>query len=103
MSIQAPDIPCQSSSESKVQTADAFLKTHVYLDPNFALNDNGKLTRASTAKNRNAVITLTYAQSFDAKIAGKNGKQIQLSGPESSVMTHQWVILAGFCAQASNC
>lgn len=33
-------------------------------------------------------VTLTFAQSLDAKIAGKNGKQLILSGKESMVMTH---------------
>jgi len=33
-------------------------------------------------------VTLTFAQSLDAKIAGKNGRQLILSGKESMVMTH---------------
>lgn len=33
-------------------------------------------------------VTLTFAQSLDAKIAGVNGKQLILSGKESMVMTH---------------
>jgi 2,5-diamino-6-(ribosylamino)-4(3H)-pyrimidinone 5'-phosphate reductase len=33
-------------------------------------------------------ITLTYAQSLDAKIAGKGRKQVKLSGEESMTMTH---------------
>ncbi|KXN88821.1 2,5-diamino-6-ribosylamino-4(3H)-pyrimidinone 5'-phosphate reductase [Leucoagaricus sp. SymC.cos] len=33
-------------------------------------------------------VTLTYAQSLDAKIAGENGRQLILSGKESMVMTH---------------
>ncbi|KAI0785320.1 dihydrofolate reductase-like domain-containing protein [Irpex lacteus] len=33
-------------------------------------------------------VTLTFAQSIDAKIAGKGGKQLILSGRESMVMTH---------------
>ncbi|KAJ3894307.1 dihydrofolate reductase-like domain-containing protein [Lentinula edodes] len=33
-------------------------------------------------------VTLTFAQSLDAKIAGKGGKQLILSGKESMVMTH---------------
>ncbi|KAF7793459.1 hypothetical protein EIP86_004571 [Pleurotus ostreatoroseus] len=33
-------------------------------------------------------VTLTFAQSIDAKIAGKGGKQLALSGKESLVMTH---------------
>ena len=33
-------------------------------------------------------VTLTFAQSLDAKIAGVEGKQLILSGKESMVMTH---------------
>jgi 2,5-diamino-6-(ribosylamino)-4(3H)-pyrimidinone 5'-phosphate reductase len=33
-------------------------------------------------------VTLTYAQSLDARIAGVGGKQLILSGKESMVMTH---------------
>ncbi|THH33137.1 hypothetical protein EUX98_g1033 [Antrodiella citrinella] len=33
-------------------------------------------------------VTLTFAQSLDAKIAGEAGKQLILSGKESMVMTH---------------
>ena len=40
-------------------------------------------------------VTLTFAQSVDAKIAGKGGKQLQLSCDESMRMTHRlvWVTL----------
>ncbi|GAA5872692.1 hypothetical protein JCM16303_004609 [Sporobolomyces ruberrimus] len=34
-------------------------------------------------------VTLTYAQSLDAKIAGKGGKQLILSGKESMKLTHR--------------
>ena len=33
-------------------------------------------------------VTLTFAQSLDAKIAGAGGQQLILSGRESMVMTH---------------
>ena len=36
-------------------------------------------------------VTLTFAQSLDAKIAGANRKQLILSGKESMVMTHWYV------------
>lgn len=39
-------------------------------------------------------VTLTFAQSIDAKIAGAGGKQLILSGEESMKMTHWWVITA---------
>lgn len=39
-------------------------------------------------------VTLTFAQSLDAKIAGKGGMQLALSGKESLVMTHWSVALA---------
>lgn len=38
-------------------------------------------------------ITLTYAQSLDARIAGKEGKQLRLSGKESMRMTHQCALV----------
>lgn len=67
-----------------VQHADDFLKNKVYSQYSFS-PDNGKLQPESGEN----LVTLTYAQSLDAKIAGRNGKQIQLSGPESAVMTHR--------------
>jgi riboflavin biosynthesis pyrimidine reductase len=33
-------------------------------------------------------VTLTFAQSLDGKIAGRNGTQLILSGPDSMLMTH---------------
>ena len=33
-------------------------------------------------------VTLTFAQSIDAKISGAGGKQLVLSGEESKKMTH---------------
>lgn len=33
-------------------------------------------------------VTLTFAQSLDAKIAGQHGQQLILSGKQSMVMTH---------------
>lgn len=33
-------------------------------------------------------VTLTFAQSLDGKIAGKNGAQLILSGRDSMIMTH---------------
>jgi riboflavin biosynthesis pyrimidine reductase len=33
-------------------------------------------------------VTLTYAQSLDGRIAGKNGHQLRLSGDESMLLTH---------------
>ncbi|KAI0800732.1 dihydrofolate reductase-like domain-containing protein [Fomes fomentarius] len=44
-------------------------------------------TPASSATHR-PFVTLTFAQSLDAKIAGAAGKQLILSGKESMVMTH---------------
>jgi len=76
---------------TRVQDADEFVKRHVYSSENITFNAQGKLVASSTAEKDNTIVTLTFAQSFDAKIAGKQGKQIQLSGPESSVMTHRWV------------
>ncbi|GAA5890088.1 hypothetical protein JCM8208_002694 [Rhodotorula glutinis] len=38
-------------------------------------------------------VTLTYAQSLDGKIAGRGGKQLQLSGPDSMRLTHRLRVL----------
>jgi 2,5-diamino-6-(ribosylamino)-4(3H)-pyrimidinone 5'-phosphate reductase len=38
------------------------------------------------------LVTLTFAQSLDGKIAGKEGKQLILSGRESMLMTHWYDI-----------
>ena len=41
-------------------------------------------------------ITVTWAQSLDAKIAGPGGKRVILSGPESMEMTH-WSVRQYMC------
>lgn len=48
------------------------------------------LAHLSNPSNR-PYVTLTFAQSLDAKIAGANGQQLILSGKESMVMTHWYV------------
>lgn len=50
-------------------------------------------------------VTLTYAQSLDAKIAGEGGKQLILSGKESMAMTHRQVALdpASLPIRLNNC
>lgn len=47
-------------------------------------------------------VTLTFAQSLDAKIAGKGGQQLILSGKESMVMTHWSVVFTGTRTFISN-
>jgi 2,5-diamino-6-(ribosylamino)-4(3H)-pyrimidinone 5'-phosphate reductase len=37
------------------------------------------------------LVTLTFAQSLDGKIAGTGGKQLILSGQESMLMTHWYI------------
>jgi hypothetical protein len=39
------------------------------------------------------LVTLTFAQSIDGKIAGKEGKQLILSGKESMLMTHWYDLI----------
>ena len=66
---------------------------------------------------QNIHVTLTYAQSLDAKIAGKSGKQLILSGKDSMAMTHRSafsceqvlevntdtrVLLSSFCERADS-
>jgi GTP cyclohydrolase II len=45
--------------------------------------------KAFRAKHKRPFITVSYAQSVDGSIASKNRLPIQLSGPESAVLTHQ--------------
>ncbi|KAL4069828.1 dihydrofolate reductase-like domain-containing protein [Scleroderma yunnanense] len=46
-------------------------------------------SRSRDGEERNTLsVTLTFAQSLDGKIAGKDGKQLLLSCPESMLMTH---------------
>ncbi|KAG8735957.1 2,5-diamino-6-(ribosylamino)-4(3H)-pyrimidinone 5'-phosphate reductase [Ceratobasidium sp. 428] len=42
----------------------------------------------SCEQQKRARVTLTYAQSLDAKIAGAGGSQLTISGNESMTMTH---------------
>ena len=52
-------------------------------------DDERSLTRSISSKEQHRpYVTLTFAQSLDAKIAGQGGKQLILSGKESMVMTH---------------
>jgi len=39
------------------------------------------------------LVTLTFAQSLDGKIAGSKGRQLILSGAESMLMTHWYCCL----------
>ena len=53
--------------------------------PTFLLSVLGGLKSDSPHR---PYVTLTFAQSLDAKIAGEGGKQLALSGPKSMEMTH---------------
>ena len=53
-------------------------------DPYFFLRESLRLSNESSRTR----VTLTFAQSVDAKIAGEAGKQIRLSCDESMLMTH---------------
>lgn len=54
--------------------------------PAFLLSALAHLEESSPADRPH--VTLTFAQSLDAKIAGKHGKQLILSGKDSMLMTH---------------
>ena len=45
--------------------------------------------KAFRARHKRPFITVSYAQSVDGSIASKNRLPIQLSGPESAILTHQ--------------
>ncbi len=55
------------------------------------------LNRQQEKVEQRTSVTLTFAQSLDAKIAGINGQQLILSGKESMIMTH-WCAFC-FCAR----
>ncbi|KAJ3485439.1 hypothetical protein NLI96_g4965 [Meripilus lineatus] len=50
--------------------------------------DEGLSPSPTSPQEDRPFVTLTFAQSLDAKIAGVGGKQLALSGKESMVMTH---------------
>ncbi|CAK9786040.1 bacterial bifunctional deaminase-reductase [Cutaneotrichosporon oleaginosum] len=52
--------------------------------PRFLVEHVGNLARGFSRPH----VTLTWAQSLDAKIAGPGGKRVMISGPESMLMTH---------------
>lgn len=47
------------------------------------------MAEAFRIENNRPLITISYAQSVDGSIAARDRRPIQLSGPESSVLTHQ--------------
>ncbi|KZT72903.1 hypothetical protein DAEQUDRAFT_722532 [Daedalea quercina L-15889] len=55
----------------------------VYVD-----DDKPRICSLHTLEPNRPYVTLTFAQSLDAKIAGQGGKQLALSGNESMLMTH---------------
>ncbi|TFK95041.1 bacterial bifunctional deaminase-reductase [Polyporus arcularius HHB13444] len=54
----------------------------------YADRDPAALPTPASSESSRPFVTLTFAQSLDAKIAGVNGKQLILSGKESMIMTH---------------
>lgn len=50
--------------------------------------DESTLPSPPSPSTHRPFVTLTFAQSLDAKIAGVGGKQLILSGKESMIMTH---------------
>ena len=58
--------------------------------PGFLETTLAHLSNSEHPSNR-PYVTLTFAQSLDAKIAGANRQQLILSGKESMIMTHWYV------------
>ena len=54
-------------------------------------HDPSSLPTPTTTSTTRPYVTLTFAQSLDAKIAGAGGRQLILSGKESLIMTH-WCV-----------
>lgn len=61
------------------------------LPPDFLTTVLSDLTSSRHGGER-PYVTLTFAQSLDAKIAGVGRKQLILSGQESMIMTHWFTI-----------
>ena len=59
--------------------------------PGFFKTVLAHLTNPDHPPSNRPYVTLTFAQSLDAKIAGANRQQLILSGKESMVMTHWYV------------
>ena len=72
---------------SPVSSGSSSQDTRISLYEHHSHVDSTTPTPASPDPSR-PFVTLTFAQSLDAKIAGKAGKQLILSGKESMVMTH---------------
>ncbi len=63
----------------------------------YVAEDPSKLIRTPISPDDSRpYVTLTFAQSLDAKIAGKGGKQLALSGKDSLVMTHWSVTFTSY-------
>jgi 2,5-diamino-6-(ribosylamino)-4(3H)-pyrimidinone 5'-phosphate reductase len=60
----------------------------------FATSPPEFLARCLPAPSSRPNVTVTWAQSLDSKIAGPGGKRVILSGEESMLMTHWWVLAA---------
>lgn len=73
--------------QQELQSTDAWLRT-IFPDTFFHDRDDPP-TDGETSQR--PFVTLTYAQSLDAKIAGVGGRQLTLSGPQSMAMTHRSV------------
>lgn len=54
----------------------------------YAGDDGHKIPTPISPHDSRPHVSLTFAQSVDAKIAGMGGKQLILSGKESLIMTH---------------
>ena len=61
----------------------------------YTREDNVQFPTPKSPDDSKPYVTLTFAQSLDAKIAGKDGKQLALSGKESLIMTHWFVFELG--------
>ncbi|TFK56816.1 bacterial bifunctional deaminase-reductase [Heliocybe sulcata] len=67
----------------------AFLTSLYGLDSDSSYVDRATRARLQGNKGQKRPhVTLTFAQSLDAKIAGPGGRQVALSGKESMIMTH---------------
>lgn len=81
------DYPVTLSSSSSTAATDTMADFDMSTPPDILVQHVAPVTAAAWPSKPH--VTLTWAQSLDAKIAGPGGKRVLLSGPESMGMT-QW-------------
>lgn len=80
--------PPQILLDSLFTTSQDLSGLSLYTGDNSSSSSTAQFPTPKSPDDARPYVTLTFAQSVDAKIAGKNGRQLALSGKESLIMTH---------------